>query len=111
MYDSNKKVIFTMGKGGVGKTTIAAAIALGLSKMGKKVYLTTTDPAGHMSAATMGGENITVSNIDEAEELHHRDEVIGKAKAANMSQNDIDYIIEDLGSLYSERNCGIQSLC
>ncbi len=99
MYDSNKKVIFTMGKGGVGKTTIAAAIALGLSKMGKKVYLTTTDPAGHMSAATMGGENITVSNIDEAEELQkYRDEVIGKAKAANMSQNDIDYIIEDLES-------------
>ena len=99
MYDSNKKVIFTMGKGGVGKTTIAAAIALGLSKMGKKVYLTTTDPAGHMSASTMGGENITVSNIDEAEELQkYRDEVIGKAKAANMSQDDIDYIVEDLES-------------
>ncbi|AWW25207.1 arsenical pump-driving ATPase [Acetobacterium carbinolicum] len=99
MYDSNKKVIFTMGKGGVGKTTIAAAIALGLSKMGKKVYLTTTDPAGHISASTMGGENISVSNIDEAEELQkYRDEVVGKAKAANMSQDDIDYIIEDLES-------------
>lgn len=99
MVDSNKNVIFTMGKGGVGKTTIAAAIALGLSKMGKKVYLTTTDPAGHLSAATMGGENITVSNIDEAVELQkYRDEVIGKAKAANMSQDDIDYIIEDLES-------------
>ncbi|WP_373482418.1 arsenical pump-driving ATPase [Acetobacterium sp.] len=99
MYDTNKKVIFTMGKGGVGKTTIAAAIALGLSKMGKKVYLTTTDPAGHMSASTMGGENITISNIDEDEELQkYRDEVIGKAKAANMSQDDIDYIIEDLES-------------
>ncbi|MBI4858196.1 MAG: arsenical pump-driving ATPase [Acetobacterium woodii] len=99
LYDSNKKVIFTMGKGGVGKTTIAAAIALGLSKMGKKVFLTTTDPAGHMSASTMGGENITVSNIDEAEELQkYRDEVLGKARAANMSQNDIDYIIEDLES-------------
>ncbi len=99
MFASNKKVIFTMGKGGVGKTTIAAAIALGLSKMGKKVYLTTTDPAGHLSAATMGGENIIVSNIDEAEELNkYRDEVIGKAKAANMSQDDIDYIIEDLES-------------
>jgi len=99
MYNTNKKVIFTMGKGGVGKTTIAAAIALGLSKMGKKVYLTTTDPAGHMSASTMGGENITVSNIDEAEELQkYREEVIGKAKAANMSQDDIDYIIEDLES-------------
>ncbi|MBC3805546.1 arsenical pump-driving ATPase [Acetobacterium fimetarium] len=99
LYNTNKKVVFTMGKGGVGKTTVAAAIALGLSKMGKKVYLTTTDPAGHMSASTMGGENIIVSNIDEAEELQkYRDEVIGKAKAANMSQDDIDYIIEDLES-------------
>ncbi|KNZ43545.1 arsenical pump-driving ATPase [Acetobacterium bakii] len=95
---TNKKVVFTMGKGGVGKTTIAAAIALGLSKLGKKVYLTTTDPAGHMSAA-MGGENITVSNIDEAEELQkYRAEVIGKAKSNNMSQSDIDYIEEDLRS-------------
>lgn len=42
-----KKVIFTMGKGGVGKTTIAAAIALGLSEKGKKVHLATTDPAAH----------------------------------------------------------------
>jgi arsenite-transporting ATPase len=99
LYNTNKKVIFTMGKGGVGKTTVAAAIALGLSKMGRKVYLTTTDPAGHMSASTMGGENITVSNIDEGEELQkYRDEVIGKARAANMSQDDIDYIIEDLES-------------
>ncbi|MGV8906760.1 MAG: arsenical pump-driving ATPase [Acetobacterium sp.] len=95
---TNKKVIFTMGKGGVGKTTVAAAIALGLSKLGKKVYLTTTDPAGHMSA-TMGGENITVSNIDEKEELQkYRSEVIGKALANNMSQEDIDYIEEDLRS-------------
>jgi len=37
-----------MGKGGVGKTTIAAAIALALSEKGKKVHLTTTDPADHL---------------------------------------------------------------
>ncbi|WKY46255.1 arsenical pump-driving ATPase [Eubacteriaceae bacterium ES2] len=96
---NNKKVIFTMGKGGVGKTTIAAAIALGLAKTGKKVYLTTTDPAGHLSAELLGSENIIVSNINEAEELvKYRNEVIGKAKAANMSQDDIDYIMEDLES-------------
>ena len=96
---TNKKVIFTMGKGGVGKTTIAAAIARGLSKSGKKVYLTTTDPAGHMSAGPIGGENIVVINVDEVEELQkYREEVIGKAKANNMSQAEIDYIEEDLRS-------------
>mgnify|MGYP005922593175 CR=1 FL=1 len=42
---SGKRVIFTMGKGGVGKTTVAAAIALNLAKMWKSVHLATTDPA------------------------------------------------------------------
>src|SRR5699024_621999 len=41
----NTRVIFTMGKGGVGKTSIASAIAVGLTEKGKKVHLTTTDPA------------------------------------------------------------------
>ncbi|MDA8227453.1 MAG: TRC40/GET3/ArsA family transport-energizing ATPase, partial [Desulfitobacterium hafniense] len=48
LYNTHKKVIFTMGKGGVGKTTIAAAIALGLFAKGKQVHLTTTDPAAHL---------------------------------------------------------------
>jgi len=99
LHRTNKKVIFTMGKGGVGKTTVAAAIALGLSKFGQKVYLTTTDPAGHLSVASMGEENIVVINVDEDEELQkYHDEVIRKAKANNMSQADIDYIEEDLRS-------------
>src|SRR5699024_9394418 len=43
------RVIFTMGKGGVGKTSIASAIAVGLSEKGHKVHLTTTDPAAHLA--------------------------------------------------------------
>ena len=46
---SGKGVIMTMGKGGVGKTTIAAAIALELARRGHPVRLSTTDPAAHVS--------------------------------------------------------------
>jgi arsenite-transporting ATPase len=51
LYRTGKKVIFTMGKGGVGKTIIAVAIALGLSAKGKKVHLATTDPVVHLKFA------------------------------------------------------------
>jgi len=95
---TNKKVIFTMGKGGVGKTTIAAAIAIGLAKKGKKVHLTTTDPAGHINFAIDEGYGITLSNIDEKEELEkYKKEVLSKA-GENLSKEDRDYIEEDLRS-------------
>ncbi|NFH70668.1 arsenical pump-driving ATPase [Clostridium botulinum] len=98
LYVNNKKVIFTMGKGGVGKTTIAAAIALGLSKKGKKVHLTTTDPAGHLNFILNESQGITLSNIDEKQELDkYKEEVLGKARET-MSEEDIAYVEEDLRS-------------
>jgi len=94
----NKKVIFTMGKGGVGKTTIAAAIALGLSAKGKKVHLTTTDPAAHLKYVIKENSNITMSHIDEhAELIKYQDEVISKARET-MAEEDIAYVEEDLRS-------------
>lgn len=54
-----------MGKGGVGKTTIAAAIALGLHRKGRKVRLATTDPADHLNLVIGQQEGISVSHIDE----------------------------------------------
>lgn len=94
----NKKVIFTMGKGGVGKTTIAAAIALGLSAKGKKVYLTTTDPAAHLTYIMNEDANISVSHIDEKMELEkYREEILSSARLT-MSDDDIAYIEEDLRS-------------
>ncbi|WP_252250689.1 arsenical pump-driving ATPase [Clostridium sp. ZBS13] len=99
LYKNDKKVIFTMGKGGVGKTTIAAAIALGLSKKGKKVHLTTTDPAGHLKFVLDESYGISLSNIDEKEELEkYKEEVLKKAKENNMSEEDIAYVEEDLRS-------------
>lgn len=98
LYGSNKKVIFTMGKGGVGKTTIAAAIALGLSKKGKKVHLTTTDPAAHLKFVISEDSGITMSRIDEAEELQkYTGAVLAKARET-MSEDDIAYVEEDLRS-------------
>ncbi|MBW9170319.1 arsenical pump-driving ATPase [Clostridium estertheticum] len=94
----NKKVIFTMGKGGVGKTTIAAAIALGLSAKGKKVHLTTTDPAAHLKYVIKENSNITMSHIDERVELKkYQDEVLSKARET-MASEDIAYVEEDLRS-------------
>lgn len=98
LYKNNKKVIFTMGKGGVGKTTVAAAIALGLSQRGKKVHLTTTDPAAHLKLVIDEDKGVTLSRIDEQAELKkYQDEVLSKARET-MSEDDIAYIEEDLRS-------------
>ena len=98
LYLKNKKVIFTMGKGGVGKTTLAAAIALGLSEKGLKVHLTTTDPANHLNFVISEGSGITISKIDEKEELNkYKEEVLSKARET-MSEEDIEYVEEDLRS-------------
>jgi arsenite-transporting ATPase len=57
-------VILTMGKGGVGKTTVAATIACALADRGHRVHLTTTDPAAHILDAAHSGLGLTVGCID-----------------------------------------------
>ena len=98
LYTSGKRVIFTMGKGGVGKTTLATDIALKLTALGAKVHLTTTDPANHINYDLAVKAGITVSRIDEAEVLEkYKNEVRSKAAEA-MTSADMEYIEEDLRS-------------
>ena len=98
LYTSGKRVIFTMGKGGVGKTTLATDIALKLTALGAKVHLTTTDPANHINYDLAVKAGIVVSRIDEAEVLEkYKNEVRSKAAEA-MTAADMEYIEEDLRS-------------
>ena len=72
---SGHGLIMVMGKGGVGKTTIAAAIAVELARRGLPVHLTTTDPAAHLTQTIAVGEDdlpvppsLRISRIDPAAE-------------------------------------------
>ncbi|WP_414045018.1 arsenical pump-driving ATPase [Macrococcus sp. 18KM445] len=96
MVHDNKRFIFTMGKGGVGKTTIAKIIAKRIARQGKTVLLATTDPANRWFD-TQSNDRITVKYIDEEKALkEYEAEVLSVAQ--NLSQDQIDYIKEDLRS-------------
>lgn len=74
-------VVMTMGKGGVGKTSVAAAVALSLARRGHRVLLTTTDPAAHVADLLDAGvANLRIGRIDPALEVaRHRADVIARA--------------------------------
>lgn len=98
LYKTGKRVIFTMGKGGVGKTTLATEIALRLKKRGARVHLTTTDPANHINYDLAIKAGIEVSKIDETKVLEaYKNEVRSKVNKS-MTSEDMEYIEEDLRS-------------
>ncbi|HFJ9442021.1 TPA: arsenical pump-driving ATPase [Bacillus albus] len=103
LSESEKRVIFTMGKGGVGKTTVASAIAVGLAEKGHHVHLTTTDPAAHIDYVMHGEQgNITISRIDPKVEVeNYRKEVIEQAKDT-VDEEGLAYLEEDLRSPCTE---------
>jgi arsenite/tail-anchored protein-transporting ATPase len=97
-------VILAMGKGGVGKTTVAAAVAVAIAERGFAVHLSTTDPAAHVASA-MNDErlpNLSVSRIDPAmETAKYSAEVLGKAGASLDAQGKA-LLEEDLRSPCTE---------
>ena len=96
-------VIMTMGKGGVGKTSVAVAIAVELARRGHPVHLTTTDPAAHVQEA-LGGPvaGVRVSRIDPvAETRAYADEVMRTA-GAQLDTAGRALLAEDLRSPCTE---------
>lgn len=96
-------VVMTMGKGGVGKTTVAAAIAVLLANRGHKVHLSTTDPAAHI-VQTLNGkvEGLSLSRINPAAETEsYRREVIA-AHQSELDEGALALLEEDLRSPCTE---------
>lgn len=96
-------LVMVMGKGGVGKTTLAAAVAVELANRGLPVHLTTSDPAGHLSDTLIDAlDNLTVSRIDpHAETERYRQHVL-ETKGANLNAQAHALLEEDLRSPCTE---------
>lgn len=100
---TGRGVIMTMGKGGVGKTTLAAAIALRLVDLGQRVVLSTTDPAAHVGATIENDlPNLQIARIDPALEVRqYTEEVLAKA-ASQLDAAALALLEEDLRSPCTE---------
>ena len=96
-------LIMLMGKGGVGKTTMAAAIAARLAKMGYDVHLSTSDPAAHVDAALAGSvPGLTVSRIDPVKETENYRALVLKTQGAGLDDAGKKLLEEDLRSPCTE---------
>jgi len=107
-------LVMCMGKGGVGKTTVAAAIAVALAEHGIPVHLTTTDPAGHLTDALGDGAGdgpglgagriagLTVSRIDPHEATAGYRERVMRTKGATLDDDGRARLAEDLQSPCTE---------
>jgi arsenite-transporting ATPase len=100
---AGRGVVMTMGKGGVGKTTVASAIAVELAHRGHRVHLSTTDPAAHLSytiGTTVPG--LSVSRIDPTVETRMYSERVMAKSAPNLDEEGIALLEEDLRSPCTE---------
>jgi arsenite-transporting ATPase len=96
-------LIMLMGKGGVGKTTMAAAIAVELAARGHAVQLTTSDPAAHL-AETLQGEmaNLKMSRIDPRVETERYRQHVLASKGRDLDAQGRALLEEDLRSPCTE---------
>jgi|SRR5665647_737230 len=96
-------VVMTMGKGGVGKTTIAAALAVGLARRGHPVHLSTTDPAAHVADVVDADAGLlTLGRISpEVEVARYRESVLAAA-APQLDAQSLAMLEEDLRSPCTE---------
>ncbi len=96
-------VVMTMGKGGVGKTTVAAAIAVALAARGHQVTLTTTDPAAHVADALPDPpRNLTVTRIDPAAETASYTRAVLASAGKDLDEQAYALLEEDLRSPCTE---------
>lgn len=102
LAESGRGVVMTMGKGGVGKTTIAAAIATELARRGFKVHLSTTDPAAHVAATAGQLAGLQVSRIDPQAETRAYVEHVLATAGKNLDANARALLEEDLRSPCTE---------
>jgi len=102
--------VMLMGKGGVGKTTLAAAVAVELAHRGLPVHLTTSDPAAHLTETLSGAlGNLTVSRIDPVVEIEHYREHVLKTKGAKLDVQGRALLEEDLRSPCTEEIAAFQA--
>lgn len=97
-------VILAMGKGGVGKTTVAAAVAVALAERGFQVHLSTTDPAAHVSATMAADEiaGLTVGRIDPAKETADYTKEVMQSAGKDLDAQGKALLEEDLRSPCTE---------
>ena len=103
LAEAGRGVVMTMGKGGVGKTTIAAAVAVALARRGFPVRLSTTDPAAHLADALAGDlPGLDVTAIDPATETEAYSREVLATAGAGLDSEGLALLEEDLRSPCTE---------